>query len=445
MIFKKFESRILLRVLFLLATLSTTSYLLVNSWYIYLVFLVPIVVFQLFDFYKIQLKTHQELSQFLEAVHYRDFSRHFNEKKGPEELQRLRKGFNEINKTFKGIAKDKETQYQYLQKVLELVDTGILSFEELTGEVVWINESMKKLLDIAYIKNIQSLAKWATNLHLEIITLKPGDSKIFDLKSEKMTVKVLISVTAFQTDGKKYKLLAFQNVNEALEETESNAWQRLLSVLTHEIMNSIAPISSLADTLKNRISDLEEIKDQDSVEDIALGIDTIKRRSEGLMKFAQSYRSLNKITKPNLQEVQVRELFGNLNHLMQPTLEQKKITLEVILKDPQLHFLADINLVEQVLINLLVNAIEAIKDSENPKIVLSAFQTKLGKVTLKVADNGTGIPEEVIDKMFIPFFTTKKTGSGIGLTLCKQIMRLHKGNIQVNSVVGEGTVFVLEF
>ncbi|HYG38650.1 MAG TPA: HAMP domain-containing sensor histidine kinase [Cytophagales bacterium] len=445
MIFKKFESRILLRVLFLLTTLSATSYLLVNSWYIYLVFLVPVVVFQLFDFYKIQLKTHQELSQFLEAVHYRDFSRHFNEKKGPEELQQLRKGFNEINKTFKGIAKDKETQYQYLQKVLELVDTGILSFEEMTGDVVWINESMKKLLDIAYVKNIQSLSKWAPTLHFEIISVKPGDSKIFDLKGEKMTVKVLISATAFQTDGKKYKLLAFQNVNEALEETESNAWQRLLSVLTHEIMNSIAPISSLADTLKNRISDLEEIKDQDSVEDIALGIDTIKRRSEGLMKFAQSYRSLNKITKPNLQEVLVRELFGNLTHLMQPTLEQKNITLEVILKDPQLHFQADINLVEQVLINLLVNAIEAIKDCENPKIVLSASQTKLGKVTLKVADNGTGIPEEVIDKMFIPFFTTKKNGSGIGLTLCKQIMRLHKGNIQVNSVVGEGTAFMLEF
>lgn len=445
MIFKNFEGRVLLRVLFLLLTLTATSYLLVKGLYTYLVFLIPTIIFQLIDFYKIQLKTHTELTQFLEAIHYRDFSRHFNDKHGPEEVKRLRKGFNQINNTFKGIAKEKETQFQYLQKILELVDTGILSFEEETGDVVWVNESLKQMLDIPYIKSLHSLTKREPQLYDELIGLKPGDSKISELKNGKSLLKVLIAATAFQTDGKKYKLLAFQNVNEALDETESNAWERLLSVLTHEIMNSIAPISSLADTLKNMISELKAREDHDTVEDIALGIETIKRRSEGLMKFAQTYRSLSKISKPNLKEVYVRDLFENLSQLMQPTLIQKNIELDIILKDPNLQVLADVSLIEQVLINLLLNAIEATKDQQESKIILSAFQGKNGKVTVKIADNGSGIPEEIMDKMFIPFFTTKKNGSGIGLTLCKQIMRLHKGNIQVNSKVGEGTAFLLEF
>src|SRR5687768_6987421 len=184
-----------------------------------------------------------------------------------------------------------------------------------------------------------------------------------------------MSATAFQTDGKKYKLIAFQNINEALDETESKAWQKLLSVMTHEIMNSVAPISSLADTLKHRlqqsVGDLNN--DYGSVDDLEIDIDTIKRRSEGLLKFAETYRNLNKITTLNLKKVYVREIFGNLLHLMQPTLEQKNIELETILKDPDLQLEVDIDLLEQVLINLVVNAIEAVKDRPEPRIILSSY------------------------------------------------------------------------
>jgi signal transduction histidine kinase len=251
----------------------------------------------------------------------------------------------------------------------------------------------------------------------------------------------LLSATAFQTDGKKFKLIAFQNVNEALDETESKAWQKLLSVMTHEIMNSVAPISSLAETLKNRLAS----NDTETLDDLELGIDTIKRRSEGLLKFAETYRNLNKITKLNLQKMYIRELFANLHQLMQPTFEQKNIELEIILKDTDLVLEADQSLIEQVLINLIVNAIEAVKEKEEPKIILSAEQTLNKKIILKVADNGPGIPEEVLDKIFIPFFSTKKSGSGIGLSLCKQIVMLHRGTIQVQSIENKGTVFSMLF
>ena len=445
--FKNFEWRILIRVLFLFITLSFASFLVVKQWYVYLLLAAPVIIYQLIDIFRFQKKAQDELNEFVESVHYRDFSRYFDVKHAPIELQPLRKGFNEINTTFKVISKEKETQYQYLQKILELVDTGILSYEEQTGDVVWMNESLKKMMQLPYLKTIHSLERRDRELYKEVLTLKPGISKIASAHFEKTSFKILLSATAFQTEGKVYKLVAFQNVNEALDETESKAWQKLLSVMTHEIMNSVAPISSLADTLKHRLQQSVTSLNDDSgsLDDLELGIDTIKRRSEGLLKFAETYRNLNKITTLNLKKVYVRELFGNLLQLMQPTLEQKDIELETILKDTDLQLEVDVNLVEQVLINLVVNAIEAIKDSPAPKIVLSAYVASNFRSIIKIADNGNGMPPELLDKIFVPFFSTKKNGSGIGLSLCKQIMMLHRGNVQVQSVEGEGTAFLLQF
>lgn len=447
MFYKRFEWRIIFQVLFLFITLAVSSFLLVKGLYIFLVIMIPLIIYAIIELYRFQRKAHTELQQFVESVHYRDFSRYFDVKHAPVELQPLREGFNEINSTFKVISKEKETQFQYLQKILELVDTGILSYREHNGEVVWMNESLKRILHLPYLKTIQSLARRDNELYRQITLLKPGETKIATAHTEKTSIKLLMSATAFQTDGNKFKLIAFQNVSEALDETESKAWQKLLSVMTHEIMNSIAPISSLAETLKYRLQQFAGRPDMESgsMDDLELGIDTIKRRSEGLLKFAETYRNLNKITTLSLKKIYVRDLFENLHHLMQPTLEQKNIELEIVLKDPDLQLDADTNLLEQVLINLVVNAMEAVKEREEPRIILSAYYANNHKTIIKVADNGSGMPEEVLDKIFIPFFSTKKSGSGIGLSLCKQIMMLHKGNIQVQSVEGQGTAFMMQF
>lgn len=447
MIFKNYQWQILWRVLLLFGMLCLGAFIVLKEMYMYGVFILPVLIFQVMDFYRFHRKAQDEVEQFVESIHYRDFSRYFDVKHAPLELQPLRKGFNEINTTFKVMSKEKETQYQYLQKILELVDTGILSYEHATGEIGWMNESFKRLLGIPYLKTIHSLEKRDANLYKVVLALRPGENKVVDIIHEKNASKILLNATAFQTGGRIYKLIAFQNVSEALDETESKAWQKLLSVMTHEIMNSIAPISSLAETLKNRLqhATLELETRPDGLEDLELGIDTIKRRSEGLLKFAETYRNLNKITTPNLRKIYVRDLFENLHQLMQPTLVQKKIELEIILKDPDLHIQADLNLIEQVLINLLVNAMEAVKDRPHARIILSASAISGNKVVLKIGDNGMGMSPEVLDKIFIPFFSTKKSGSGIGLSLCKQIMMLHKGNIQVQSTEGEGSMFTLQF
>jgi len=447
MIFKRYEWRLLLRVLILFITLTATSILAVQGIYPYLVITCPMLVYELIEMIRFQKKAQDEVTQFVESIHYRDFSRHFDVRKAPTELKPLRKGFNEINSTFKLISRERETQYHYLQKILELVDTGILSYDNETGETGWINEAFKKIMGIPYLKTIHSLEKREPELYKDIITLKPGDSKVITITREQQRVKILVSASLLRSDERIYKLVAFQNVSEALDETESKAWQKLLSVMTHEIMNSVAPISSLADTLKNRLQSPEFTNSAmgGQLEDLELGIDTIKRRSEGLLKFTESYRNLNKITKLDLKKILVRDLFENLNSLMQPTMEKKHIELEIVLRDPALAIEADLNLIEQVLINLVVNAIEAVKDRDDPRISLSADVLPNNRTVVRVSDNGMGIPVELLDKIFIPFFSTRKTGSGIGLSLCKQIMLLHKGNIQVQTADGKGSAFLLQF
>ena len=447
MTYKNFGRGILLRVIILFVALVAAAWLLTKADYILFTVAFLVVAWLTFDLYRFTKKAKEEIEQFVESIHYRDFSRHFDMKHAPVELKPFRKGFNEINSTFKVIIREKETQHQYLQKILELIDTGIVCYEEEEGEIIWMNEALKNLLGIPYLKTIGYLKKRNEELLENILSLKPGKNKVVTLKKDLNEMKVLLSSTIFQTEGKSYKLIAFQNVNEALDENESRAWHKLLSVMTHEIMNSVAPISSLADTLKNRLKDSKSADGaghSDPFEDIELGIDTIKHRSESLMRFAHTYRNLNKITTPNLQKVFVRDLFERLHHLMQPLFEQKQIEMEVILKDPGISFMADSSLIEQLLINLLTNAMNAVKGIPEARLTLSGSEVNDGKILIKVGDNGVGIPARNLDKIFVPFFSTTN-GSGIGLSLCKQIVLVHNGNMQVHSAEGKGTSIGLVF
>ena len=434
-----------LRVLLVVLTAAAASYFIVKGWYVAFAASSAAIIYLLSTIYQYHSSIISEVQQFAESVRYKDFSRNLGTKHASLTINTLRNGFNEINELFKAASKEKQTHHQYLHKILEMIDTGILSYEAESGEVVWMNESLKDMLQVPYIKVIHSFQLRDAELYQQLITLETGESKIATVQAQKKSYKVLLSATAFQTEGKKYKLIAFQNINEVLDETESKAWQKLLSVLTHEIMNSIAPISSLAGTIQEHLTSIDNATTSVSFADLETGIDTIKRRSEGLIRFAETYRNLNKISDPNLKRFYVRDLFEDTYNLMQPTLEQKNIELDIILKDPDLILEADQSLVEHALINLIINAIDAVKDVDSPLISLIGVISNKGRVMIKVADNGTGISPEVLDNIFIPFFSTKKSGSGIGITLCKQIMLVHKGSIQVQSTAAAGIVISMEF
>ncbi|HRG38576.1 MAG TPA: ATP-binding protein, partial [Bacteroidia bacterium] len=239
---KKIIIRLLFKTILLFVSLCITSYCVVKASYVYAVFALIISCITIIYIYRSQAAAFNEFNDFVESVRYRDFTRHFNTKNSTTELQAMRKGFNEITESFKNLSKEKETNYQYLQKILELVDTGILSYEEKSGEVNWMNESLKKMIAIPYLPTIHSLSSRNENLYQHIIALKAGETKVCDVQVGKETYKLLLSATVFQSVEKKFHFIAFQNINKAMDETETKAWQKLLGVLTHEIMNSIAPI-----------------------------------------------------------------------------------------------------------------------------------------------------------------------------------------------------------
>ena len=436
----RYEISLTIRVILLLASITAAAFCIVSNRYTLLIFVGLMIVFQILNFIQFINKTNTELSQFIEAVQYRDFSLQFTEKNAPVSVRQLRRAFNQINSTFKQLSSEREEQYQYLQKILELVDTGILSYDQ-EGNVGWINEAFKRMMNVPYLRNIVSLEKRDMSVYQAIMNLENGDSQLVKINHK----QVLLAKTTFLNEAVETNLIAFQNVNEAIEDTEAQAYQKLLRVMTHEIMNSVAPIASLAETMEKAILRKKEGKNDDEFNDISLGISTIRKRSENLLKFADTYRQLAKVSMTSFSKFYIRDLFEGVEILLENQIEQKNIEFDVIIKDFELMIEGDMVLIEQVLINLIINAIDAVQHQQNPKIILSVFQNNQPQTIIEVRDNGVGMSEELMDKIFVPFFTSKPNGSGIGLSLSKQIMALHKGSITVNSVEKQGTAFRLGF
>jgi two-component system, NtrC family, nitrogen regulation sensor histidine kinase NtrY len=446
MIFNRTWQRVWVKVATLAAALVGVAWGVIDHQWPYLTLWLMATILVVISLYRQQMQVRHEVRQFAEAVRYRDFSTYFTTHQTPPNLRAVRDDFNTIIGTFKEISRERETQYHYLQNVLELVDTGIMSYDLATGNVLWVNDTLKNQLQVPYLRSISGLARRYPELAQQLGELKPGERQVITVPLGTSTARLLFSATIFQTNNTRYKLIACQNISEALDENETRAWQRLLRVMTHEIMNSVAPIASLADTLQTRLEEASgQIQDHDEVlEEVKMGIETIKRRSAGLIKFASTYRSLSQVTVLDQRSVYVWELFDSLRRLMQPSLQEMGIGLVTNLPDPTLTLQADPSLFEQVLINLLINATDAVKGRHEPRITLSAALTSDRKeIIIKIIDNGEGIAPEVLDHIFVPFFTTKKHGSGIGLSLCKQIMLLHHGSIQVQSELERGTVFTL--
>ena len=446
MTYKRYTAGLLLRVLLLLAALVVLAFGLVklNTYAILGGSLASIGL--LYFLHQFLIRRFVAMDDFFEAVKYRDFSRWFSEKHGPQDLRNLHKGFNSVNKTIKAINNERQAQFVYLQKILEMVDVGIIAYNLDSGAILWANESILSTLDLPAFKNIHFVEKRRPKLYEELFDTYRTEATSISITLKNEHLKILISETVFQVEEDAFKLVVLQNIEDTLNQNESDAWKKLLSVMTHEIMNSIAPISSLAETLQQHIAVSKTNQETDiDLDDLHAGISSIKKRSEGLMKFAKTYRSLSKVTHLNLETVSVNELFTNINDLLQPTLVDQRVELSFGMDQPEMLLEIDSYLIEQVLINLILNAIDATKMVAQPKIYVNATQNAKGRVLLKVLDNGSGIPEEIKESIFIPFFSTKKTGSGIGLSLSKQIMTLHKGKIQLKSEPGTGTEFTLQF
>ena len=283
----------------------------------------------------------------------------------------------------------------------------------------------------------------------KLFEMSPGGNDLVKLQQEDDLLQLSIYATGFVLHQQKMMLVAMQNIQSELEEEEMKSWQNLIRVLTHEIMNSITPIASLSSTAYGLLRDDRECEVPESINetinDVRHAVNTIEKRSKGLLTFIENYRELTRIPKPNFKIVQINTLFERVEHLMKDQLEAYSIKFQMQTDPDSLAITADQALIEQVLINLCKNSVEAVNGVSRPEIRLKAGTDGLGNPVIKVIDNGKGITEEVAEKIFIPFFTTKQQGSGIGLSLSRQIIRLHKGTLSVSSTPGVKTVFSLRF
>jgi nitrogen fixation/metabolism regulation signal transduction histidine kinase len=394
--------------------------------------------------------TNRKLTRFLKSVRYSDFTSSFSEHGLGRSFDELNHAFMEVIDAFKKYRAEKEEHFQYLQTVVEHVSMGIIAYNR-NGKVDLFNNAAKRLLGTGGIRSLHELAGLKEELPEILLGMKGNDRTLIRIYVENELLQLSVYATEFRMRGEEYILVSLQDISSELDEKEIESWQKLIRVLTHEITNSITPISSLAATVREMLLEEDEGKlliraiDAEDMEGIRGAIETIQKRSQGLLNFVEVYRNLTRIPKPNFRYFKIAEIFDRAGRLLKPKMDELGIECTVRVLPPALMVTADPDLVEQVVINLLMNAIDAVKNEEKPEIHILASVNDKNRVVIDFRDNGTGIKPDILDKIFMPFFTSKKHGSGIGLSLARQIMYLHKGTIGVKSKPGEGTLFTLIF
>jgi nitrogen fixation/metabolism regulation signal transduction histidine kinase len=451
MVYKRFSLIILFRTALLCISIFLIFFLLTETKLVATTFIVLIlIVAQIFWLVQFVQKTNREIARFFSSIKYSDFSQNFKSNMKGSSFEELSSAFSDVIDEFRKARMEKEEHYRYLQTIVQHVGIGLMAYK-LDGEVELINNAAKKLLKIHSLKNISELSNVSKTVAVSLKNLKSGDKVLVKIADNNELSQLSIYATEFKLRENHYTLISISNIQSELEEREMETWQNLIRVLTHEIMNSVTPIISLSATACALLEEIDnnfknnKIINEEGMEDVKGALSTIQRRGQGLLHFVDDYRSLTRIPIPNFQVVRISELFERIEKLLTEQFHEKNIKFYFSIVPIDLEITADPDLIEQVIINLIFNSMSALAVTNEPTIKLISRIDNRGGLIIQVIDNGPGIPENLYEKIFIPFFTTRKEGSGVGLSLSRQIMRLHKGGITVYSVPNKETVFTLSF
>jgi two-component system nitrogen regulation sensor histidine kinase NtrY len=448
--FSHFRIGVLIRVIIISLTAFLFVYLVsFNEKYVSAVIVAVAIIFEISELFHFSSVTNKKITRFLESIRYSDFSSSFSyDNKLGKSFRELNTAFNSVADAFRKERAEKEEHLNYLNTVVQHVSTGLLSFDN-EGNVGLINSAAKKFLGTPQLRNINEILGVNVTLYKRLRQLNPGEKTLIRVSSD---LNLSIHAAELKLRGHTIKLVAIQNIHSELVSKEVEAWQNLTKVLRHEIMNSITPIASLTGTLNEILAeDLKRINDHsceindETLDDLEEGLQTIENRSKGLIKFVDAYRDYTSIPKPKFGLIKIDELFEHICKLLKREFMEIGIDFKSNILQDKMEITADRELIEMVLINLLKNAKEALAGREGAKIELTARLDIQQRVLLEVKDNGPGIIPEAQDRIFIPFYTTKKYGSGIGLALSRQIMQLHHGFLSVKSEPNIYTIFSLGF
>lgn len=389
---------------------------------------------------------NRKLTYFFDAVRNEDSTLNFPEKVQDYSTRRLHKSLNHLNSLISEIKIRNEHKERFYQELLTYSATGLIAVDE-DGFIDLINKAALRILGMPQLGHIKLLEQKNKELFTELIQLEPGQTRTLKILQNEELQLISVKISLLSFGEKKFRVFSLYDIKTELEENEVDSWQKLIRVLTHEIMNSVAPITSLSSTLQRLLQtdmDCESNPEAGQQMDKAReGLSVIEETGKGLMHFIDNYRKLTKVPKPAFKTVIIKDWIKRIQLLLEEKLKEEHIELKISFKTNQEEFIADEKLLTQVLINLLNNAIDALAKSDKKIIVLLTSLDKTGKLQFSITDYGRGIPADELDKIFIPFYTTKENGNGVGLSLCRQIVRLHKGSISVKSEPGK-TSFILK-
>jgi len=449
MVYKRLYIQVIIRVALLLSTCIILARIMFSPGYIH----ASIVVSGLLIIETVELiwylnRTNRQLAQFFTLLLDRASTQKIDGIESGGSFRDLSLRLEEINRLFQKERREKETQHNYLNYLIEHIGVGIITFGD-DGKIDLINPAAKAIFAEKNIPELATLNKFNSEFEKLIKDLKLNEKALIRIIVKNELFYLTVQKSLFKLQEKIYWLISFQDINSELDKKELDAWQKIIRVLTHEIMSSISPVSSLSEHLLNKLQDPKKpgiVKKPDGVliEDIAEGLEIIKTRGEGLMDFVKHYHSLSHPPLPKLEEVQLITFLDGLLNLIKPECEKNDISIKLDISESY-QITIDPQLIEQVLLNLIRNSIQALEGNSTGKSISITAGRDISGVQISVKDNGCGIDTENMDNIFIPFYTTRDKGSGIGLSFAKQIMRLHNGQISVKSDAGKGAEFILRF
>jgi nitrogen fixation/metabolism regulation signal transduction histidine kinase len=444
---RNFYFQLIVRVIFITLTAVFLAISFVEDRYFLLGILCILLIIQTSLLISFINSTNRKIAYFFDAIRNEDFTLRFPERVSIKSFKELNQSLNRVNGLIQEVHLQLQVREQYYQEILKQASIGILTFNE-KGHILFSNPTLEKLLNYTPLNHIKQLSQIDEKLYDIFKNFQPFERKLFQLTNEREQIQLALKSTPITFDGQTLLLVVVQDIHKELDEKETDSWIRLIRVLTHEIMNTITPITSISESIlkyyktSDGLVSSEEL-DEHKLSSTAKGLEVIKNQGNNLMEFVQSYRSLLSVPKPDRKLVNVKDLFEKVQVLMQANTDNIKIVWNYT--DEKLEFFIDEKQLTQVLINLVKNAIHSLEDNKKGQVKVSAYIDAKGVKNIEVKDNGPGISPELLEDIFIPFFTTKEQGTGIGLSLSKQIMHLHGGNLKVFSKPNLETAFVLSF
>ncbi|RAJ08068.1 sensor histidine kinase [Arenibacter echinorum] len=449
MVSKNFYFQTIGRVVFITATSLMLAFLLVRENYVFSVLTLIALVLQASYLIKYVNETNRKIAYFFDAIKNEDFTLRFPEKLTLKSLEELNHSLNMLNEMIQKIHLKNQTQERFYQEILKQADIGILAINN-KGHILFANPRLEHMLNYTPLNHIKQLSQIDENLYRVFSELKPFERRMFQLTNEREKIDLAIKSSSFNLDGQELLLVVIQDIHQELDEKETESWTKLIRVLTHEIMNSITPITSISDSIlkyyeKGDINLENGIEYQKRLDNTIKGLEVIKDQGSNLLSFVESYRSLLNVPVPDKKIVLAQNLLEKVKLLVGQNQGFSNTSIELQIRTQDLELFIDEKQITQVLINLCKNALQSLSNQENSTIKLIAGLNNAGEKYIEVEDNGPGIPHELINEIFVPFFTTKNTGTGVGLSFSKQILRMHGGNLKVNSIPDRNTTFTLLF